>query len=372
MRKGVSKADLEKKKNADGEEDEEENGGEGGEDEETHRDKAKGQKYAKMKDSLPEYVLDLVEKQSLKATHPREYKSMCINKLFVKGKAGRLELNLTDQLFEEHKKIYTKRFSKEQDRAMPESIMTGLYFHNDRMAFKAALQAGDIEAVEGTDGKTFYSFTEFKRGKEDAAVETQQVGGSSKITKEQGKLLAKAFSAVGWSWNYKDKDAQKLMPGASIPASIMNLIKEAGESQNKLAKEAATLIKQWTGEKQDERFVKLKKGHCLCNQNIAKLNHMREFHELPDDLSPTKENLDKVMLEMAQHTNDYNELIETSKGFLKAKKKWDGTWWGYLWKVGQFLEPALRSFQLLGVHKLCHVWSFWKEYHKENTQLEET
>ena len=256
---------------------------------------------------------------------------MCINKLFVKGKSCRLELNLSDQLFEEHKQIYTKKFAKETDRAMPESIMTGLYFQNDKQVFRAALAAGDIEAVEGANGKTFYSFTEFKRGKEDATVESQALRGTSKITKDEGKLLASAFQAVGWSWKYKEKDTQNLMPGSTIPSSIMTLIKEACDSQTKLAKEAASLIKQWAGDKQDDRFVKLKKGHCICNQNIAKLNHMREFHELPDDLSATKENLYKVMLEMAQHTNDYNELIETSKGFLKSKKKWDETCWGLPW-----------------------------------------
>ena len=320
MRKGVSKADLEKDKEKEGHGDDHD---EEGEDEEgqQYRDKAKGQKFSKMRDSLPDYVLDLVEKQSAKAANPREFKSQVINKLFKKSKSGKLELNLEDQMFQEHKRIFTKNFAKEQDRAMPESIMCGLYFHNDRNAFRQALQAGDIQEVEGSGGKSFYSFTEYKKGKEDGSMEEQKLSGSSKVTKDQAMLLGKAFGAIGWTWNYKAKDVEKMLPGSSIPPAILNLIKEATESQTKLAKEATHLIKGWAGDKTDERFMKLKKGHCLCNQNVAKLNHMKEFQELPDDLEPTKSNLDKIMLDMATHTSEYNELIEITKGIMKAKKK---------------------------------------------------
>ena len=113
----------------------------------------------------------------------------------------------------------------------------------------------------------------------------------------------------------------KFLPGASIPPAIQELIKEATDSQAKLAKEASVIIKAWTGDKMDERFKKLKSGHGTCQTNIAKLNHMREFHELPDNLESTKENLDQVMLAMATHTSEYNELVEVTRGLIKASKK---------------------------------------------------
>ena len=120
LARGISKQDLvANQKEKDPEETDPETSG---------RDKAKGQKYIKLKDSLPDHIVDLVEKQSLKSASPRQFKSMAINKLFVKNKQGRLELNLTDQLFEEHKKIYTKRYSTERENAMPESILKSLVF----------------------------------------------------------------------------------------------------------------------------------------------------------------------------------------------------------------------------------------------------
>ena len=161
LKTGVSKPDLVKnKKNVDDETDVEEQ----------YRDKAKGQKYQKLRDSLPEHVVDLVETESKKAFSPREFKTMVINKLFKRNSQGKLELNLTDHLFEEHKRIYTKKFSKETDHAMPAAIMKGLYFQNDEGAFQRALKAGDIEEVDGENGKTFYAYTSFKNGKEHAQV----------------------------------------------------------------------------------------------------------------------------------------------------------------------------------------------------------
>ena len=65
-------------------------------------------------------------------------------------------------------------------------------------------------------------------------------------------------------------------------------------------------------------MMKLKRGHATCTVNLAKLAHMKEFRELPDE--PTKGNLDNLMQEMALHTKSYNELIETSKGILRSQK----------------------------------------------------
>ena len=94
---------------------------------------------------------------------------------------------------------------------------------------------------------------------------------------------------------------------------------QAYDSQAKLSKEAMT-IKGWKGSNTDPNLQKLKKGHAVCGANLAKLSHMREFVELPDDLPPTKENIDKVMKEMAVHTKDYKRLIEMTKRQLKALK----------------------------------------------------
>ena len=283
------------------------------------RDKAKGQKFAKMRSSLPDHVIDLFERESAKASSPRQYKTMIINKLFVRDASGKLVLNLEDELFQEHKKIFSKKYAREEESAMPELVMRGLYFANSETAMEEAKKRGEIIPVDCGNDKVFWAFTTFSKGVETGRLEEQSLLSKKKVSKEQAKLLAEAFKHVGWSWKYQDKDIAKLSDG-QIPPVILTLVTQATESQQKLAKEAMIMIKNWKGAKADERLVKLKKGHAVCNTNLAKLAHMREFHELPDDMEPTRTNLDKLMQEMAAHTKEYNELVETCRGVLRSLK----------------------------------------------------
>ena len=96
---------------------------------------------------------DLIEQQGKKTSSPREWKTKCINKLFVRDASGKLQLNLQDNLFQEHRKIFSQRYAKEEDVALPETIMKGLYFGNSDTAMDQAKEKGDIEEVE-CNGKT--------------------------------------------------------------------------------------------------------------------------------------------------------------------------------------------------------------------------
>ena len=273
-----------------------------------------------MKHDLPDHVIDLIEKQSQKASSPRQFKTQIINRLFRRSPDGRLELNLEDEVFSEHHKIYSKRYSKEEETAYPESILRGLYFGNSQEAFDRAKAAGEVVPVESESGKTLWSFQSLSRGVESAKVQEQKLASQKKISKEQGRMLAACFQEVGWTWHYSEKDMQGLKDGKKIPQPILDLCKQAEASQNKLCKEAMTLIKGWTGQGHEETMTKLKRGHATCTVNLAKLAHMKEFRELPDDLEPTKTNLDNLMQDMAQHTKSYNELIETSRGLLRSQR----------------------------------------------------
>ena len=285
------------------------------------RDKAKGQKYAKLKSTLPDHVVDLIEKQSQSAVSPREFKTSAINRLFVRKADGRLELNLKDAMFEEHKTLYTKKYNKEQDTALPETILCGLYFHNDKQAMEAAKRSGDIEPVDVGGGKTFWAFTSFKKGRENGSVDEQKLHRSQAVNSAQAKALAGIFKSVGWTWKYGESEVQALTEGTGgIPSSILTLIKQAEGAQNKMLKEATSFIKSWKGDKNDERLLRLKKCSAQTGQNLASLQHLRDFHELPGEVALTKPNLDKMMTDQANHVQQFNELIETTRGVLRAQK----------------------------------------------------
>ena len=198
--------------------------------------------------------------------------------------------------------------------------MRGLYFNNDEKAFEEAKKKEDVIPVDVGKGKTYWAFTTYTKGHERGSVEEQTLEGKKKVTKEQATLLSKAFDMIGWSWKYTEKDVQQIDANHKIPPTIMNLVNQATASRQRLAKEAMVMIKNWKGDKGCERLAKLKKGHATIAVNLAKLTHMKGFSELPDDLAATKENLDSIMKEMAVHTKEYNELVETTRGFVKSLK----------------------------------------------------
>ena len=318
LAKGVSSADLGKRHEDEEEDEHDDDEQEAGEDE--NRDKAKGQKFAKMRSQLPEHVIDLIDNHSMKASSPRSFKTQVINKLFKRNSAGKLVLNLSDPIFIEHKKVYAKKYSKEEDTALPESIMKGLYFNNSKEAFENAKKVGEIIGVDGGDGKTFWSFTSFTKGFEQGREEEQKLSSNKKVTGEQAQLLAECFKNSGWTWKYSDSDVKGLTDGKKIPKPILQLVQDATASQQRLAKEGMALIKAMQGKHEDERVGKLKKGHATIQLNLAKLGHMLDFHELADEMSPTKENLDLIMKDMALHVQEYNTLVETTRGHLKSLK----------------------------------------------------
>lgn len=130
MQKGVDGCESEKEDGAATREDTEPE--EQQEQTEQSRDKGKGQKYARIKDTLPAHVVDLIEEQSKKAMAPRQFKTAAINRLFKRNANGALELNVTDALFEEHKELFTQKYNKEDEKAVPPGIMLNLYFNGNQ------------------------------------------------------------------------------------------------------------------------------------------------------------------------------------------------------------------------------------------------
>ena len=133
------------------------------------RDKGKSVKYHKMKEAgqLPEYVIHLIEDQAKSAASKRSFQTSAINRLFTRGSDGSLALNLSDGLFTEAQTIHTKHFSRGSQKALPASVLKGLYFGNSQAAFDQAVASGDVVEVIGEDGKTYWGFQSYEVGRED-------------------------------------------------------------------------------------------------------------------------------------------------------------------------------------------------------------
>ena len=85
------------------------------------RDKAKGEKFAKMKasGSLPDHVLELFDKEATKKESPRAFRSMVVNKLFQKDAKGHWQVCLDDRLFVDAKITYEKNTAEMKRKPCP-------------------------------------------------------------------------------------------------------------------------------------------------------------------------------------------------------------------------------------------------------------
>ena len=135
------------------------------------RDKGKALKYQRMKEqgALPAHIVHLIEQESKKSTSKRAFVTNAINKLFSRQEDGSSSLNLKDPLFQ---------------KALPESVMCGLYFNNNVQAFQNALKKGEIARVEDDHGIPYFAFKSFEIGRVDGKSLTQTRTGHQSLTKE--------------------------------------------------------------------------------------------------------------------------------------------------------------------------------------------
>jgi hypothetical protein len=214
------------------------------------RDKGKGIKFAKMKDQLPSHILHMYDVEAKNHSSPREFRTMIINKLFNKEDDGRFTLNVKEPFFEEHRHLYEKKFGKDTNKAVPKSIMVGLYFQGSEPSFQRAVDCGDVEEIED-NGKLFYSFRELKTGTARAAVKSQAVGsGRCKITKEEFHDMKDVVDNLGWSFKMTTVEQKQLLanPKMPLPDQVIASFNQAKAACEKLEKQAMHILKKLSGD----------------------------------------------------------------------------------------------------------------------------
>ena len=81
------------------------------------RDKGKGQKFAKMFESLPDYVKTMYNEEAKKSGSCRAYRTRLVNSLFVRQPDGSLTTNLSAPMFEEYRRVWEKRYGRDERKA---------------------------------------------------------------------------------------------------------------------------------------------------------------------------------------------------------------------------------------------------------------
>ena len=155
---------------------------------------------------IPHHICDLFENSAASELGSRAHQTKVINKLFTKQKNGRWQLNVTDPMFEEHRSTYEKKFGKDEHKALPKSIIKGLYFHNDEAAFQAAVSSGEVRRTTDGDGHEFWSFRQLKAGTEKSSTHNQETRGLKHIDVQSYQKLNEAMDGLGWGLTFSKKD----------------------------------------------------------------------------------------------------------------------------------------------------------------------
>ena len=213
--------------------------------------------------------------------------------------------------------VYSKRYKREEDQALPESIIKGLYFQNSQSHFDLALSKGDIVEVESdVPGKKFFAFRTYTIGKEDGKNQTHDSSSSKKLTAEANESLRDVFKKLNWSFAFVEN--QPVMDkNGRFTKEMEALLKTAQQAQEKMSKDIKSTMNGWKGS--SETLKELKAAYAALISSAAQLAHLQELHEYQDGTAITKDNFHKFMLECAQKTQGYNVALQRAKGELKAR-----------------------------------------------------
>ena len=162
----------------------------------------------------------------------------------MKQKNGHFSLNTKDPMFEEARQVYERKFGKSQTKAMPKSIVKGLYFQGSETAFQASLDAGDLDEIED-DGVKYYAFKELKCGTEKGSVQSQtSSSGKMKISAGDYEATVALVDSLGWSFQLSDKDKKKMLAigNGGLPDSVTTSLGNAKGACEKLEKQAMSLV----------------------------------------------------------------------------------------------------------------------------------
>ena len=296
-----------------------ENEGEGDEEEvelDGARDKGKGQKFAKLKSSLPAHIIDLSENEARKHPQPREFRSLIINKLFTKLPNGHYALNAKDPMFTEHKTIMDKKFGVDEHMAFPRSIMRGKYFNGSDQALEDAVADGSMKKTV-VDGEEFFAFRMIRAGIEKTATLTQDISKKKNITNDQYALMSQTISSLGWTFDFSAKVQVKALENGKLTDEMATLLGQAKDSNDKLHKEALKMCAKLAPD--SKHYGPLKKGITTMDKNLNNIGHVLTWKELPEEVPITKDRFEKFIFGIAESTEQMNELVMITKAALKSK-----------------------------------------------------
>ncbi|CAE7684032.1 unnamed protein product, partial [Symbiodinium necroappetens] len=214
--------------------------------------------------------------------NPREHKTDVINRLFTQTKDGKYIMNTNDVMFKQSLAVYNKKYSRDEE-------------------------IGE-----------FYAFQQVIMGSEGGYKEEHQMENAKKLGRREAMQLESMMTQLKWSWKKAMSD-DAIMDG-EISDPMKKLLRDALNSQNKLAAEGLKMLKNDGKVFAVEDSKQIRQTVQACQQLALALQHLIDLGILPKEEKLTQASLENFLKETASTTQQSNELIESMKGKIRASK----------------------------------------------------
>ena len=283
------------------------------------RDKGKGEKWAKMADKkqIPDHLLALYNEVPA-GTSKRKHQTTVINAVFKRRSDGGFDLNTTDPISQQSLESYDKRYSKEQDKGLTKTLFLWKYFQGNQAAMDRAYENGEIFETKDAEGRKFWCHKEMVIGREVGRNETNSIQQQKKARNDQAEAIADIMRKMNWGW---DRCKDDPISNGVMSKDAVKMLNAALQSQNRLATDALKLIKNHSEPLGENRVKELTSGHAKAQSAGLSIEHLLKFKLLPSQQEVSRAGLDNFIREITEQTQAQTELIEVSKGLVRAASK---------------------------------------------------
>eukprot|EP00438_Fugacium_kawagutii_P008317 Skav206340 [mRNA] locus=scaffold1420:525939:526722:+ [translate_table: standard] len=184
-------------------------------------------------------------------------------------------------------------------------------------AMDRAIEVGDVVQFQGDDGRDYYKFRRMTVGQERGAENSHGGQDETKADPKHFGSLKEIVTKLEWTFDHTDKHDFAKDDG-KIPKQIETLLNQAKGALDKLSKDSIKCL-QKDANKLPDGGKKLRNLYSQAQKDLHNIEHVRMFKELPDQRPLTKATFDACVMAVAEHVEQLNEELETTKALIKAR-----------------------------------------------------
>jgi hypothetical protein len=150
-------------------------------------------------------------------------------------------------------------------------------------------------------------------------MHTEGIDGKKKISADVYQTISDTIESFSWGITVEKKDILELDKG-NVPSQFAAILAKAASAETRLVRDIKRIIfdenlKTWVN------LSSLKKTVKALESNLSNIEHIQNWHDMPDDSVMSAGKMNAFLAEIAASTQLGNELLETAKGYIKSVKK---------------------------------------------------